>query len=71
MTALAGGKVVGVAGYRLGGRALTGGDVPDVLSAYGVLRGQPRLAVLALFERTPEEAELVMDGIAVGWGSAR
>ncbi|MFJ6528700.1 GNAT family N-acetyltransferase [Streptomyces longwoodensis] len=65
VTALADGKVVGVAGYRLGGRALTGGDVPDVLSAYGVLRGLPRLAVLALFERTPEEAELVMDGIAV------
>ncbi|KUN37343.1 molybdopterin-guanine dinucleotide biosynthesis protein MobC [Streptomyces longwoodensis] len=65
VTALADGTVVGVAGYRLGGRALTGGDVPDVLSTYGVLRGLPRLAVLALFDRTPEEAELVMDGIAV------
>ncbi|MFD7305805.1 GNAT family N-acetyltransferase [Streptomyces pharetrae] len=65
VTALAGGRVVAVAGYRLGGRALTGGGVQDVLSAYGHFRGLPRLAVLALFERTPTAGELVMDGIAV------
>nr|WP_235024054.1 GNAT family N-acetyltransferase [Streptomyces sp. WAC05374] len=65
VTALTDGTVVGVAGYQLGGRALTGGDVKDVLSAYGLLRGLPRLAVLALFERTPKEGELVMDGIVV------
>ncbi|MEU8648637.1 GNAT family N-acetyltransferase [Streptomyces sp. NPDC048737] len=65
VVALADGKVVGVAGYRLGGRALTGGGVRDVLSAYGCFRGLPRLAVLALFERTPAAGELVMDGIAV------
>ncbi|MEG8279922.1 GNAT family N-acetyltransferase [Streptomyces sp. AHA2] len=65
VTALADGKVIGVAGYRLGGRALTGGDVPDVLSTYGLFGGLPRLAVLALFERTPQKEELVMDGIAV------
>ncbi|GGY25301.1 molybdopterin-guanine dinucleotide biosynthesis protein MobC [Streptomyces djakartensis] len=63
--ALAAGRVVGVAGYRLQGRALTGGGVRDVLSAYGFFRGLPRLALLALFERTPAEGELVMDGIAV------
>ncbi|MEU4735965.1 GNAT family N-acetyltransferase [Streptomyces fradiae] len=57
--------VVGVAGHRLGGRGLTGGGVRDVLCAYGMLRGLPRLAVLALLERTPEPGELVMDGIAV------
>ncbi|MEU1230564.1 GNAT family N-acetyltransferase [Streptomyces sp. NPDC005828] len=60
-----GGQVVGVAGYRLGGRGLTGGGVRDVLSGYGLFRGLPRLAVLALLERTPEPQELVMDGIAV------
>ncbi|MFD6227602.1 GNAT family N-acetyltransferase [Streptomyces sp. NPDC060232] len=60
-----GDRVVGVAGYRLGGRALTGGGVRDVLGAYGLFRGLPRLAVLALLERTPEPGELVMDGIAV------
>lgn len=65
VTALVEGRVVGVAGYRLGDRALTGGGVKDVLSAYGLFRGLPRLAVLALFERTPAEGELVMDGIAV------
>ncbi|AWK07619.1 GNAT family N-acetyltransferase [Streptomyces spongiicola] len=65
VVALSGGRVVGVAGYRLGRRALTGGGVREVLSAYGMLRGLPRLAVLALLERTPDAGELVMDGIAV------
>ncbi|MFJ9551339.1 GNAT family N-acetyltransferase [Streptomyces erythrochromogenes] len=60
-----GDRVVGVAGYRLGGRALTGGGVREVLRVYGLFRGLPRLAVLALLERTPEPGELVMDGIAV------
>ncbi|MFF9864840.1 GNAT family N-acetyltransferase [Streptomyces sp. NPDC013953] len=65
ITALVDGRVVGVAGYRLGGRGLTGGSAKDVLTAYGPFRGLPRLAVLALFERTPSAGELVMDGIAV------
>ncbi|WP_240107247.1 GNAT family N-acetyltransferase [Streptomyces sp. MUM 203J] len=59
------GGVVGVAGYQLAGRALTGGGVRDVLSRYGFFRGLPRLALLALFERAPAPGELVMDGIAV------
>ncbi|MEU0256591.1 GNAT family N-acetyltransferase [Streptomyces sp. NPDC006184] len=65
VTALVDGEVVGVAGYQVGGRGLTGGSAADMLSAYGFLRGLPRLAVLALFERTPGEGDLVMDGIAV------
>jgi ribosomal protein S18 acetylase RimI-like enzyme len=65
VTALAGGRVVGVAGYQLGGRGLTGGGARDVLATYGLVRGLPRLALLALFERTPAAGELVMDGIAV------
>ncbi|MFJ4000386.1 GNAT family N-acetyltransferase [Streptomyces parvus] len=60
-----GDRVVGVAGYRLGGRGLTSGGVRDVLTGYGLFRGLPRLALLALLERTPERGELVMDGIAV------
>lgn len=60
-----GDRVVGVAGYQLGGRALTGGGVRDVLAQYGLFRGLPRIALLALLERTPEPGELVMDGIAV------
>lgn len=65
VTAHAGGAVVGVAGYQLGGRGLTGGGAADVLAAYGLLRGLPRLALLALLERAPQAGELVMDGIAV------
>ncbi|WP_236242185.1 GNAT family N-acetyltransferase [Streptomyces sp. CC228A] len=59
------GHVVGVAGYQLGGRGLTGGGARDVFSTFGLFRGLPRLAVLALLERTPAPRELVMDGIAV------
>src|SRR5690349_3208958 len=65
VVAIDGGRVVGVAGYQLHGRALTGGGARDVLSAYGAGRGLRRLAILALFERTPDPGELVMDGIAV------
>ncbi|GAA1382461.1 GNAT family N-acetyltransferase [Kitasatospora putterlickiae] len=65
IVAVHGDEVVGVAGYRLGRRGLTGGGLGDVLAAYGPFRALPRLAVLALFERTPEPGELVMDGIAV------
>ncbi|MFF9851179.1 GNAT family N-acetyltransferase [Streptomyces litmocidini] len=65
VVALARDRVVAVAGYQLAGRALTGGGVRDVLSAYGPVRGLPKLAVLALFERTPAPEEMVMDGIAV------
>ncbi|MFI9629562.1 GNAT family N-acetyltransferase [Streptomyces sp. NPDC052042] len=65
VAALIGGEVVGVAGYQLGGRALTGGGARDVLAMYGRVRGLPRLALLALLSRSPEARELVMDGIAV------
>ncbi|GAA3071750.1 molybdopterin-guanine dinucleotide biosynthesis protein MobC [Streptosporangium carneum] len=65
VTALAGGRLVGVAGYRHGGRALVGGSPADVLNAYGWLAGLPRLALLALLEREESARELVMDGIAV------
>ncbi|MFE7116174.1 GNAT family N-acetyltransferase [Streptomyces sp. NPDC057654] len=59
------GRVVGVAGYHLAGRALMGGSARDVLSLYGPLRGVPRLALLGLLARRPAEGELVMDGICV------
>ncbi|MFD9029719.1 GNAT family N-acetyltransferase [Streptomyces sp. NPDC059567] len=68
ITALVDGRVVGVAGYKLGGRGLTGGGARDVLSAYGHLAGLPRLALLALLDRTPAKGELLMDGIAVDPG---
>ncbi len=66
VTALDGaGRVVGVAGYHLAGRALMGGSARDVVATYGPLRGVPRLALLGLLARRPAEGELVMDGICV------
>lgn len=58
-------EVLGVAGYQLGARALLGGTAGDVLAQYGRVRGLPRLALLALLERTAASCELVMDGICV------
>ncbi|MFG3310006.1 GNAT family N-acetyltransferase [Streptomyces wuyuanensis] len=66
--ALLDGQLVGLAGYQLDGRALTGGSASDVLHAYGHLRGLHRLLLLALFERHPAPGQLVMDGIAVDPG---
>ncbi|WP_370417730.1 GNAT family N-acetyltransferase [Streptomyces sp. QH1-20] len=66
--ALLDGRLVGLAGYQLGGRAFTGGSASDVLRAYGHLRGLHRLPLLALFERHPAPGQLVMDGIAVDPG---
>ncbi|GGT34066.1 molybdopterin-guanine dinucleotide biosynthesis protein MobC [Streptomyces kurssanovii] len=63
--ALVDGQLVGLAGYQLDGRALTGGDASAVLRTYGHLRGLHRLLLLALFERHPAAGQLVMDGIAV------
>ncbi|MFH9060338.1 GNAT family N-acetyltransferase [Streptomyces coeruleorubidus] len=63
--ALLDGQLVGLAGYQLGGRALTGGSASAVLRAYGRLGGLHRLPLLALFERRPAPGQLVMDGIAV------
>ncbi len=62
------GRLVGLAGYQLGGRALTGGSAAAVLRTYGHLRGLRRLVLLALFERHPAPGQLVMDGIAVDPG---
>ncbi|MFJ8432091.1 GNAT family N-acetyltransferase [Kitasatospora sp. NPDC094019] len=66
--ALLDGQLVGLAGYRQGGRGLTGGSARAVLRAYGHLRGLHRLLLLGLFERRPGPGELLMDGIAVSPG---
>ncbi|MFI2632971.1 GNAT family N-acetyltransferase [Streptomyces collinus] len=63
--AISGGRLVGLAGYQLGGRALTGGSASAVLRTYGYLGGLYRLPLLSLFERRPAPGQLVMDGIAV------
>ncbi|MFD8700762.1 GNAT family N-acetyltransferase [Kitasatospora purpeofusca] len=61
-------QLVGLAGYRHGGRALTGGSAGAVLRTYGHLRGLHRLLLLTLFERRPGAGQLLMDGIAVSPG---
>ncbi|MFI6515157.1 GNAT family N-acetyltransferase [Spirillospora sp. NPDC050679] len=68
--ALLDGRLVGLAGYQVGGRSFTGGTVTDVLREYGWIRGLWRVALLALFERQAAAGQLVMDGIAVD-GEAR
>jgi ribosomal protein S18 acetylase RimI-like enzyme len=40
-------------------------EVADALDTYGLFKGMPRLALLALLERTPAAHQLVMDGLAV------
>ncbi|WP_067486299.1 GNAT family N-acetyltransferase [Actinomadura hibisca] len=68
--ALVDGRLVGLAGYQLDGRSLTGGSAVDVLREYGWVSGVWRVALLALFERRAASGQLVMDGIAVD-GAAR
>jgi len=59
------GDLVGVAGFKHQGRAMTGGGLSDILSTYGWIRGLPRAAFLAVLERNPLADTMVMDGIAV------
>ncbi|MGI5166384.1 GNAT family N-acetyltransferase [Spirillospora sp. CA-253888] len=68
--ALMDGRLVGLAGYQVGGRSFTGGTVTDVLREYGWIGGLWRVPLLALFERQVASGQLVMDGIAVD-GEAR
>ncbi|MFF7251043.1 GNAT family N-acetyltransferase [Embleya sp. NPDC008237] len=66
VTALdASGRVIGIAGFQVGGRGPVGGGFRDVSRMYGVLPGLIRVAVLALFERRQAQGEPVMDSIAV------
>lgn len=59
------GELVGVAGFKHQGRALTGGGLRDILSTFGWIRGLPKAAFLTLLERNPPADTMVMDGIAV------
>lgn len=59
-------NIVGLCGFNISSGSLTGGiSAKGLMNQLGVL---PRLwacAVFSLFERQPENGELVMDGIAV------
>ncbi|MER7762805.1 GNAT family N-acetyltransferase [Streptomyces sp. NPDC097619] len=65
VTALVDGRVVGVAGFKIGGRGLSSARTADVLRAYGPLRGLVRLPLLALLERRTAPRRLDLDGLAV------
>jgi len=64
--ALADGDVVGLAGFHHAGQSFTGAGGWRTLFSHLGLWGSIRAGVgFALFERSPEPGELLMDGIAV------
>lgn len=66
IAALAGGRLVGLAGFHDVGGSLTGAITWGVLREHlGVLRALRAAAVFVFLERKPEDRELLMDGIAV------
>ncbi|EKF9154349.1 TPA: GNAT family N-acetyltransferase [Vibrio cholerae] len=59
-------KLVGLAGFKVASGSLTGGiGAKGLIEQLGLIRGLWACFVFSLFEREPEERELVMDGIAV------
>ncbi|WP_305856409.1 GNAT family N-acetyltransferase [Balneatrix alpica] len=59
-------KLVGLAGFKVASGSLTGGiGATGLIEQLGFLEGLWACFVFSLFEREPEERELVMDGIAV------
>ncbi|MFB9886912.1 GNAT family N-acetyltransferase [Balneatrix alpica] len=59
-------KLVGLAGFKVASGSLTGGiGATGLIEQLGFLGGLWACFVFSLFEREPEERELVMDGIAV------
>jgi ribosomal protein S18 acetylase RimI-like enzyme len=65
VVALAGGEVVGIAGFKSGGRGVFEPATSAFLSEFGRLSGSIRMLGLALLERSERDDSLLMDGIAV------
>ena len=65
LTARKGSRIVGLAGLQHGGRAFVGVTWRDIRAEYGLVGGAARAMALSIFERSPRESELVMDGIVV------
>jgi len=66
VAAVAGGKLVGIAGFSTNSGSLTGGlNYDRLLAGLGLLGGHRAAAVLSLYEREAVPGELIMDGIAV------
>ncbi len=66
VAALAGPRLVGVAGFHTSSGSLTSGlRAPRLVQQLGWVGGLRALAVLALFERAPPKHALLMDGLCV------
>lgn len=66
IAAIRDGQLVGIAGFHTSEGSLTSGiGLRGLLSKLGLLGGLRAAAVFSLYERTPAEDELLMDGIAV------
>jgi ribosomal protein S18 acetylase RimI-like enzyme len=59
------GVIVGIAGFRDQHSHLLAIRPAHLIRAFGVIGGTWRLLALALFDRAPEERNLVMDGLVV------
>ncbi len=59
-------ELVGLAGFHTPDGSLTGGVTGrSLLAKLGWIRGLWAMYLLSLYERTPDDGQLVMDGIAV------
>ena len=65
LTAVANGKVLGVAGFKTAEGALTGGGFKELAAVYGSIGAVWRGPLLDIFDRDLTEGSLLMDGICV------
>ncbi len=66
LVAMAGDKLVGIAGFHTLSGSFTGGiTYDDLVSRLGFIEGTRAALVFGLYERKPVSGELLMDGIAV------
>ena len=66
IVAMEGDRLMGIAGFHTESGSFTGGVSSGYLfSMLGFLRGARAALLLALYDRKPEQGELLMDGIAV------
>ncbi|MCG8376693.1 MAG: GNAT family N-acetyltransferase [Chlorobiales bacterium] len=66
IVAMAGDKLVGIAGFHTPEGSFTGGvEYKDMVSLLGFIEGSWAALILSLYDRKPETGELLMDGIAV------
>lgn len=65
IVALGEGRLIGLAGLQYGGRQFNDLKLKSFVSQFGWLSGPLKLLLFALFLRTQQDGELLMDGIVV------